>query len=134
MAPVRVKVATGRVADHRRPGDPVQSVMPSVAVESLGTATLVRPTGRLDTMSTVELRSRLGKVIAEQPAGIAVDLAWLTVEGDVPLTLFLALARAAAEPAGCPMVLCAPSARLRTALHRLRIGRVCRCARACGRR
>lgn len=94
-----------------------------VVVESVGDAMLLRPTGRLDLASTGDLRGHLWKAVAQQPAGIVVDLSGLTVDGDVPLTIFLSFARYAGQPSGCPVVLCAPPATLRAGLARLGVNR-----------
>jgi anti-anti-sigma regulatory factor/anti-sigma regulatory factor (Ser/Thr protein kinase) len=90
-----------------------------VVVESAGDTMVLRPIGRLDLASTVDFRDRLWKALAQQPPGIVVDLAGLTVEDDLPLTVFLAFAGKAARQPGCPVVLCAPSSALRAGLDRL---------------
>lgn len=94
-----------------------------VVVESAGDIMVLRPIGRLDLASTVDLRRGLWKAVAQQPSGIVVDLAGLTVEETGPLTLFFSFAGHAGQPPGCPVVLCTPSAALRSSLDRLGVSR-----------
>lgn len=90
-------------------------------LEDSSPVALVRVTGELDLANSVELRAALHKALAEQPSGIVVDVAELTVEDDLTLTVFTGFAGTAAELAGCPVALCAPSAGLGMALERLAI-------------
>jgi len=92
-------------------------------VESSRPVALVRLTGPLDLGSSVELRTALQKALAEQPSGVVIDLAGLTVEEDIALTAFSAFARTAAAWPGCPVVLCAPPAEVNATLDRLAISR-----------
>jgi len=91
-------------------------------VESRTPVALVRLTGRLDLTRSVDLRTALHKALSEQPSGIVVDVAGLTVDDDLTLTVFSGFAGTAAELAGCPVALCAPSAALVEALQRIAIG------------
>src|SRR5256714_3675866 len=92
-------------------------------VEEWSPVALVRVTGELDLASSVQLRAVLHKALAEQPSGIVVDVAGLTVLDDLTLTVFSGFAGTAAELAGCPVALCAPAAPVRAALERLAIDR-----------
>jgi anti-sigma regulatory factor (Ser/Thr protein kinase)/anti-anti-sigma regulatory factor len=92
-------------------------------LESPGPVAVVRLTGPLNLGSSVEARACLQKALVEQPSGIVVDVSGLTVDTDVTLTMFNAFSGTAASWFGCPVVLCAPSAALRSALDRLAISR-----------
>jgi anti-anti-sigma factor len=92
-------------------------------LEKSSPVAVIRVTGELDLVTSVEIRAALHKALAEQPSGIVVDVAELTVEDDLTLTIFSGFAGTAAELAGCPVALCAPDPALRTALHRLAIDR-----------
>jgi anti-anti-sigma regulatory factor/anti-sigma regulatory factor (Ser/Thr protein kinase) len=90
-------------------------------LEESSPVALVRVAGELDLASSVEIRAALHKALAEQPSGIVVDVAGLTVEDDLTLTVFSGFAGTAAELAGCPVALCAPTTAVHTALQRLAI-------------
>jgi anti-anti-sigma regulatory factor len=84
---------------------------------------LVRLTGHLNLATSPQLRTALHRALTEQPSGIVVDLAGLTLDDDLALTVFTGFAGTAAELAGCPVALCAPSARLGAALEQFAINR-----------
>lgn len=90
-------------------------------LESRSPVALVRVDGELNLATSVELRAALHKALAEQPVGIVVDVGGLTVEDDLTLTVFSGFAGTAAELAGCPVALCAPSATVGELLERLAI-------------
>src|SRR5438270_12615152 len=92
-------------------------------LEDASPVAVLRLTGELNLASGVDLRAALHKALAQQPSGIVVDVAQLTVDDDLSLTVFSGFAGTAAELAACPVALCAPSAELRTALQRLAIDR-----------
>jgi hypothetical protein len=92
-------------------------------LESSRPVALVRLCGLLDLGSSLDLRTTLQKALAEQPSGVVIDVAGLTVEEDIVLTVFSAFARTAAAWPGCPVVLCAPLAEVNAALDRLAISR-----------
>jgi anti-anti-sigma regulatory factor len=119
-------VSAGRGRASRIAAQPDESAGPTkltCVLESLSPVALVRLAGPLDLASSVELGMSLQKALAQQPSGVIVDVAGLTVEEDVTLTVFSAFARTAAAWAGCPVVLCAPSPILAAALDRLGISR-----------
>jgi anti-anti-sigma regulatory factor len=72
--------------------------------------------GRLELADVGALRLRLQKCLAEQPSALLVDLAELSVSDPMVLSVFLALARQAARWPGIPVLLCAPTAPVGTAL------------------
>jgi len=90
-------------------------------VEATSPVALVRLAGRLDPAADVDLRTTLQKALVEQPSGIVVDVAGLTFWDDLTLMVFSRFASTAAEWSACPMVVCAPSALLWSALKRLAI-------------
>src|SRR5262249_38661185 len=92
-------------------------------LESSRPLAVLRLSGPLDLASSVELRMTLQKALAEQPSGVVVDVAALTVQEDIALTVFSAFARTAAAWPACPVVLCAPPAEVNAALNRLAISR-----------
>src|SRR5262245_21814667 len=69
------------------------------------TVTIVRPRGGLSLPSVTALRGAMQKCLADQPAGIVVDMSELTVIDDVCLTVFAAVARQATAWPGCALVL-----------------------------
>jgi anti-anti-sigma factor len=93
------------------------------AVQSSSPIAVLRVSGDLDEASTVTLRSVLRKLLAEQPSGIVIDLAGLTVSDDRSLTVFSAFAGTAADWSCCPVALCAPSPAMATALDRTAVSR-----------
>jgi anti-sigma regulatory factor (Ser/Thr protein kinase)/anti-anti-sigma regulatory factor len=90
-------------------------------LESSRPVAVVRLSGPLGIGSSLDLRTALQKALAEQPAGVVIDIAGLTVKEDIALTVFSAFARTAAAWPGCRVVLCAAPADARAALDRLAI-------------
>jgi hypothetical protein len=76
-------------------------------------ATLV---GHLGLADVAEVRTRLYKCLAEQPDGLFVDLAGLTVEEPLALAVFTAVSRQAARWPGIAVYYCAPTRLVRTML------------------
>jgi len=87
-------------------------------VDEVGTSRVVTVRGDLDRAAVPGLRLALMKVLAEQPAGVLVDVAALTVADYVNLSLFAAVMRQAGRWPGIPVLLCAPSPRLAEMLSR----------------
>jgi anti-anti-sigma regulatory factor len=79
---------------------------------------VLRLVGRLDTATSTGLRTAVHKTLAEEPAGLVLDLRNLVAAEDPVLTVFLAFANTAAQWPGCPVMLSAPSAPLAAALER----------------
>jgi anti-anti-sigma regulatory factor len=94
------------------------------AVESVGSVAVVRLAGRLDLVTAVGARTALQKALTGLPTAILVDLAGLSVDDDVVLTLFSAFARTAAGWPGCPVLLYGPGSDLSAALDRTAVSRV----------
>ena len=98
-------------------------------------AILVAVRGLLDVESVARLRPALLKALAEQPTALLVDLADTTLGDRLALSVFTAVSRQAAMWPGVPVLLCAPSpvmatALLRPAYHRLIVHPDVRSARA----
>jgi len=91
--------------------------------EPSGPIGVLRVIGRLSLDSVPIVRAALHKGLVDQPSAIVVDLDAVTVDDDIVLTLFSALARTAAGWPGCSLVLCAPGRPVRSALDRLGISR-----------
>ncbi|MET8152298.1 ATP-binding protein [Actinoplanes sp. NPDC049668] len=70
------------------------------------TATL---TGQLSLVDAASVRTSLFKCLAEQPDTLFVDLAGLSVEEPLALTVFSAVGRQAARWPGVPVLFCAPT-------------------------
>ncbi|MGW0522069.1 ATP-binding protein [Crossiella sp. NPDC003009] len=86
--------------------------------------TVVRPRGTLRVGSAPALRATVAKCLAEQPAGVLLDLTGLQLGDEVALTVFPALSRRAAEWPAVPVALCsvpqaiyAPMARIGLVRH-----------------
>jgi len=92
-------------------------------LESSSPVAVLRLTGLLDVATAVEVRAALHKTITGQPSAIVVDLAGVTVNDEVVLTLFAAVARTAAGWPGCPVLLCAPSPTVHRGLDRMGVAR-----------
>jgi anti-anti-sigma regulatory factor len=84
----------------------------------------VRVTGRLDVTTAPQVRSALHETLCGQPTAIVVDLSGLAVDDDIALIALGALARAAAEWPGCPVLICAPAPEVRADLERIAVNRV----------
>lgn len=82
---------------------------------------LLRVGGELTLTNVSELRDALLKCVAEQPAGVIVELDRLRVGDKVCLTVFHSLARWAGEWPGCTVVLCRPAPQVRAMLRRLAV-------------
>ncbi|WP_173158646.1 ATP-binding protein [Phytohabitans suffuscus] len=80
---------------------------------------VLRTDGRLTLRTAAQLRTALLKCLAEQPIGILVDAAGLTIGEDMSLTALMAASRHAAAWPGVPLLICAPSRDMRAALRRL---------------
>lgn len=63
--------------------------------------------GALTMRTASAVHGTLVKCLTDSPAAIVVDLAGMTVDSDLPLTVFPSLARRAAQSVGVPVVLCA---------------------------
>lgn len=83
-----------------------------------GTAAVVRLAGPLTFDTAPAVRGHLLEAVAAQPMVVVADVTDLEAPDDVTLTLFPAVARHAAAWPGIPLVLAAPSPRLRAALER----------------
>ncbi|WHT22038.1 hypothetical protein N8J89_13525 [Crossiella sp. CA-258035] len=86
--------------------------------------TVVRPHGVLRIGSAPALRATVAKCLAEQPAGVLLELSGLRLGDEVALTVFQALTRRAAEWPAVPVALCsvppemyAPMARIGMVRH-----------------
>jgi hypothetical protein len=88
-----------------------------------GTAAVVRLAGTLTFDTAPRVRTHLLKALAAQPVVVVADVADLEAPDDVALTVFPAVARHAAAWPGIPLVLAAPSRRLRAALDRTAVMR-----------
>src|SRR5688572_30172369 len=88
-----------------------------------GTAAVVRLAGKLTFDTAPRVRTHLLKALAAQPVVVVADVADLEAPDDVALTVFPAVARHAAAWPGIPLVLAAPSRRLRAALDRTAVMR-----------
>jgi anti-anti-sigma regulatory factor len=82
-----------------------------------------RLAGELNFATAPLVRNALHKALADDPSAIVVDLAGVTVDDDVALTVFPAFARAAAAWPGCAVLLCAPAPAAAAGLDRLAVGR-----------
>ena len=81
-----------------------------VRVTRTGELVTVSLTGPLTLDGVPHVRGVLLKCLADCPTGLIVDLAGLTVDSDLPLVVFPAVARhARAWPGAPPVLLCAPS-------------------------
>jgi anti-sigma regulatory factor (Ser/Thr protein kinase) len=107
----------------KEPDGPLVGGHLTYVLESSAPVALVRLTGRLDLLTAIEARAALHKALAEQPTAIVVDLAGVSVDDDVVLTVFSAVARTAAGWPGCPVLLADPDARLRAGLDRMAVSR-----------
>ncbi len=81
----------------------------------------VRGELRLDT--TRQLRDSLHKCLAQCPSALVVDLAEVTVDSDLPLTVLRAVHSQARHWPGVPMLLCGPTPDMTERLARTGIGR-----------
>jgi hypothetical protein len=88
-----------------------------------GTAAVVRLAGPLTLETAPRARTHLLKAVAGQPVVVVADVAELEVPDEVTLTLFPTVAQHAAAWPGIPLVLAAPSQRLRAALERTTVMR-----------
>jgi anti-anti-sigma regulatory factor/anti-sigma regulatory factor (Ser/Thr protein kinase) len=79
---------------------------------------VVRLSGTLDVMSAFRARAVLVKCLADQPTALVVDLAELTVDDDLVLTLFDTINRRAAEWPGAAILLAGPPEQLAAAMRR----------------
>jgi len=73
-------------------------------------------TGTLTLADTAALRDKLFKCLAEQPAGLVIDLAGLSVGDRLALSVFTTVSRQAARWPGIPVLYCSPSPEVRTLL------------------
>jgi anti-anti-sigma factor len=85
--------------------------------------TVVRPVGRLDLSSYAPLRDSLLKVLAEQPAGLIVELDDLEVDVSTSLTVFATVWMRASRWPNVPFTLIVPGGRIRWLLQRSGITR-----------
>ena len=74
--------------------------------------------GELDLRSAGPLRQLLIKCLVDCPDAVVIDVAGLTVHGDLPLTVFRVIRRHAANWPAVPLVLAAPSRELTDRLAR----------------
>ncbi len=86
-------------------------------IESARPVTVVRFGGPLELASAAIAWNLLVKVLAEQPDALVVDLSSITIDDPQVLLVFGALARRAGVWPGVPVILVAPDADLRLALH-----------------
>jgi len=86
------------------------------AVTGDETGLIATLTGRLGLADVAQVRGRLFKCLAEQPAALFVDLAGLSVEEPLALAVFSAVSRQAARWPGIPVLYCAPTAPVRRML------------------
>jgi hypothetical protein len=77
------------------------------------TATLA---GELSLADAASVRTHLFKCLAEQPDALFVDLAGLSVEEPIALTVLTAVSRQAARWPGIPVLFCAPTGPVRDLL------------------
>jgi anti-anti-sigma factor len=84
---------------------------------------VVRPVGRLDLSSYAPLRDALLKLLAEQPAGLVVDLEQLEVDVSTSLTVFATVWMRASRWPNVPFALVAPPGRVQWLLKRSGIPR-----------
>jgi len=92
-------------------------------VHSTRPVTVVRLDGALDLFKGASVWNLLIKLLAEQPDAMVVDLTSVVVDDPQALLLFGALARRAGVWPGVPVILVAPDAGMRTALHRQAVDR-----------
>jgi anti-sigma regulatory factor (Ser/Thr protein kinase) len=85
--------------------------------------TVVRPVGRLDLSSYAPLRDSLLKMLAEQPAGLIVELDELEVDVSTSLTVFATVWMRASRWPNVPFSLIVPGGRIRWLLQRSGITR-----------
>jgi anti-anti-sigma regulatory factor/anti-sigma regulatory factor (Ser/Thr protein kinase) len=79
--------------------------------------------GVLDVASSATVRLAVLSCLADQPPAVVVDLAGLSIEDDIALTVFPALARTAGSWPGIELLLCAAPDAVAADLHRLAIPR-----------
>jgi anti-sigma regulatory factor (Ser/Thr protein kinase) len=79
--------------------------------------------GALTLRTAPAVRAALLKCLVECPAALIVDVARLTVDSDLPLTVFRAVQRQATRWPGIPMVLCRPTSALASRLAGRATGR-----------
>jgi anti-anti-sigma regulatory factor/anti-sigma regulatory factor (Ser/Thr protein kinase) len=84
---------------------------------------VVRAQGALDLASAPMLRAALLKCLANQPDGILLDAAELTVVDDIHLTALMVAARHAAAWPAIPILMCAASPEVAAATRRLGLDR-----------
>lgn len=84
---------------------------------------VLRVAGTLDLLTSLDVRTALHKVLAAEPAAVAVDLSGLRVAEEISLLLFAAFARAAEAWPGCRTLLYAPDPGMRATLARLAVSR-----------
>jgi anti-anti-sigma factor len=94
-----------------------------IKLRLLDGVTVVRPTGRLDLSSYAPLRDTLLKALAEQPAGLVVELNDLEVDVSTSLTVFATVWMRASQWPNVPFTLVAPTGRIRWLLQRSGITR-----------
>ncbi|MBB4761783.1 ATP-binding protein [Amorphoplanes digitatis] len=73
-------------------------------------------TGRLSLVDVASVRTSLFKCLAEQPDALFVDLAGLSIEEPIALTVLSAVSRQAARWPGIPVLFCAPAGPVRRVL------------------
>jgi anti-anti-sigma regulatory factor/anti-sigma regulatory factor (Ser/Thr protein kinase) len=79
--------------------------------------------GELTLASAPKVRERLLKCLADCPTGVVVDVSGVTVDSDLPLIVFAAVARRAAQWPGVPLLLYGPTGDLADRLARRAVGR-----------
>jgi hypothetical protein len=98
-------------------------------IESTSPVTVVRLSGALELAAAPTAWTTLVKLLADQLDALVLDLSGITYEDPQALLVFGALARRASMWPGIPVILIAPAAQLRAALHRQSVQRlvaVCR--------
>ncbi len=95
-----------------------------VRIDRTGELITVSLTGPLTLDGVARVRGILLKCLADCPTAMIVDLTGLTVDSDLPLTVFAAVARhARAWPGVAPMLLCARPGPVADRFARWRLGR-----------
>ena len=82
-------------------------------IRTEGDALIANISGGLRLADVGSVRTALLKCLAEQPEALLLDLAGLTVEQELALTVFPAVQRQAMRWPGIPMLLCRPTSQTR---------------------
>src|SRR5690349_3965614 len=99
-----------------RTGDPMSEL--KCRVQRGPDVTTIFVAGLLSLRTAPSVRSTVLRCLADCPAAVIVDLSDMMSESDVPLTIFPAMKRRAAQWPGIPVLVCAPTPAVEQRLSR----------------